>query len=42
MTGLVWLFTCGLFLIGQIVDLFLIPGIVERENRARSVVVVRA
>ena len=25
-TGLIWLFTGGLFLIGQIIDLFLIPG----------------
>ena len=32
-TGLIWLFTGGLFLIGQIVDLFLIPGIVEDANR---------
>ena len=32
-TGLIWLFTGGLFLIGQIIDLFLIPGIVENANR---------
>lgn len=32
-TGLIWLFTGGLFLIGQIIDLFLIPGIVEDANR---------
>lgn len=25
-TGAIWFFTCGLFLIGWIVDLFLIPG----------------
>jgi TM2 domain-containing membrane protein YozV len=25
-TGLIWLFTGGLLLIGQIIDLFLIPG----------------
>jgi len=24
-TGLIWLFTGGLFLVGQIIDLFLIP-----------------
>ena len=32
-TGLIWLFTGGLFLIGQIIDLFLIPGIVGDANR---------
>ena len=32
-TGLIWLFTGGLFLIGQIIDLFLIPGIVDDANR---------
>ena len=32
-TGLIWLFTGGLFLIGQIIDLLLIPGIVEDANR---------
>lgn len=26
LTGLIWLFTAGLLLIGQIIDLFLIPG----------------
>ncbi|MBL4590825.1 MAG: NINE protein [Phycisphaerales bacterium] len=31
-TGLLWLFTGGLFFIGQFVDLFLIPGMVERAN----------
>ena len=38
-TGLIWLFTGGLFLIGQIIDLFLIPGMVEDANRrfARNV-----
>lgn len=37
-TGLLWLFTGGLFLVGQIVDLFLIPGMAGRTNRrlARS------
>ena len=32
-TGLIWLFTGGLLLIGQIIDLFLIPGMVEDANR---------
>ncbi|MCA9276477.1 MAG: NINE protein [Phycisphaerales bacterium] len=35
-TGLIWFFTGGLFLIGQIIDLFLIPGMTERaEYRVR-------
>ena len=33
LTGLLWLFTVGLFGIGQIVDLFLIPGMVDNANR---------
>ena len=31
-TGIIRLLTGGLLLIGQIIDLFLIPGMVEREN----------
>lgn len=31
-TGLLWLFTFGLFGIGQLVDLFLIPDMVEEYN----------
>ena len=31
-TGLIWFLTGGLFLIGQLVDLLLIPGMVERAN----------
>jgi TM2 domain-containing membrane protein YozV len=34
-TGLIWLFTGGLFLIGQIIDLFLIPGMIRRANLER-------
>jgi TM2 domain-containing membrane protein YozV len=31
-TGLLWLFTLGFLGIGQIIDLILIPGIIERAN----------
>ena len=31
-TGLLWLLTVGLLGIGQIIDLFLIPGMVREEN----------
>jgi TM2 domain-containing membrane protein YozV len=31
-TGLLWLFTVGLLGIGQLVDLFLIPSMIERAN----------
>jgi TM2 domain-containing membrane protein YozV len=33
LTGLLWFFTAGLLFVGQIVDLFLIPGMVEKANR---------
>lgn len=32
-TGIIWLFTCGLFLIGWIVDLFLIPSLDRSADR---------
>jgi len=32
-TGIIWLFTCGLFLIGWIVDLFLIPSMDRSADR---------
>lgn len=32
-TGIIWLLTGGLLFIGQLVDLFLIPGMIERANR---------
>lgn len=35
-TGLIWLFTGGLFVIGALVDLFLIPGMVQVENLSRQ------
>jgi len=31
-SGLIWLFTFGLLGIGQLVDLFLIPNMVDRNN----------
>jgi TM2 domain-containing membrane protein YozV len=31
-SGLIWLFTGGLLFIGQIVDLFLIPGMIDVTN----------
>ncbi len=33
LTGLLWLFTFGLCGVGQLVDLLLIPGLVEGANR---------
>ena len=33
LTGIIWLLTGGLLWIGTIVDLFLIPGMVDRANR---------
>ncbi len=32
-TGFIWLLTLGLVGIGSIVDLFLIPGMIEKANR---------
>lgn len=31
-TGLIWLFTFGLLGIGQVIDLFLIPGMIRNAN----------
>lgn len=33
LTGLLWLLTFGLLGFGQIIDLFLIPGMIDRQNR---------
>jgi TM2 domain-containing membrane protein YozV len=33
LTALLWLFTGGLLFVGQIIDLFLIPGMVDKANR---------
>ena len=32
-SGLIWIFTFGLLGIGQLIDLILIPGMIERANR---------
>ncbi|WGD32080.1 NINE protein [Ancylobacter sp. WKF20] len=36
-TGALWLLTLGLLGIGQIIDLFLIPGMVRESNLERRV-----
>ena len=33
LTGLIWLVTFGFFVIGQLIDLFLLAGAVDRRNR---------
>lgn len=35
-TGLIWFLTGGLFFVGALVDLFLIPGQVQVENLSRQ------
>lgn len=34
-TGLLWLFTFGLLGVGQVIDLFLLPGMLRAENNER-------
>ncbi|RIY01944.1 NINE protein [Aureimonas flava] len=34
-TGLLWLLTVGIFGIGQIIDLFLLPSMIRQENLER-------
>jgi len=41
-TGIIWFLTGGLFLIGQIVDLFLIPAMARRANFKTRVEFVKA
>lgn len=36
LTGLLWLLTGGLFGVGQLIDLLLIPDMVDSHNRRRS------
>jgi TM2 domain-containing membrane protein YozV len=35
-TGLIWFFTGGLFFIGALIDLVMIPGMVQVENLSRQ------
>lgn len=36
-TGLIWLFTLGLLGIGQLIDLFLVPGMIRTANLESAV-----
>ncbi len=36
-TGLIWFLTGGIFLVGALIDLFLIPELVRVENLSRQI-----
>ena len=40
-SGVIWFFTLGLLFVGWIIDLFLIPGMIEGENHRDGYRVVR-
>jgi TM2 domain-containing membrane protein YozV len=40
LSGVIWLFTVGLFGFGQLIDLILIPGLAAEANSRRTHVVV--
>ena len=41
-TGIIWLLTGGLFLVGWIIDIFLIPGMIETYNLSLRVTKLEA
>ena len=38
-SGLIWLFTGGVFFIGALIDLFLMPSMVQVENLSRRLLI---